>query len=113
MDSDLVPRLEREPAFTKGWVVLATIPVRSGSGSVMSELPLLLATLVSLMSLSRSEVDLVWLVNMFTLETMGEGVPLLLENSLPSSLNLARLSVLDFLTGPPEAGDIFLVGGGL
>ena len=34
-------------------------------------------------------------------------------NYLYSPLNLARLSVLDFLTGPPEAGDIFLVGGGL
>ena len=83
MDSDLVPRLESEPAFTN--CVVPTIPVRSGSGSVMSELPLLLATLVSLRSLRRSEVDLVWLVSMLTLLTMGEGVPLLLENSLPSS----------------------------
>ena len=65
---------------------MLTMPVMSGSGSVMSELPLLLATLVSLMSLSRSEVDLVWpVVSMLTRDTMGDGVPLLLENSLPSS----------------------------
>jgi len=37
----------------------------------------------------------------------------LLEISLASSLNLPILSALDFLEGPPEAGDIFLVGGGL
>ena len=48
----LVPRLERDPVLTRLLVLTelaeeGMIPVLSLSGSVMSELPLLLATLVS------------------------------------------------------------------